>query len=49
VNRLLKLARKSRISKRNEEIFAENKKTLIENPKIILQELNSIGSLLDEK
>jgi len=37
------------MSKRNDEIFAENKKRIIENPKIILQELDSIGSLLDKK
>jgi len=49
VNKLDSVGKKSRISKRNEEIFAENKKRVIENPKIILQELDSIGSLLDKK
>ena len=50
INKLLKIARKSRISKRNKKIFVENKKRDddIKNPKIILQRLNSIKSLLDE-
>ena len=49
VSKLDSLGKASRITKRNEEIFAENKKRVIQNPKIILQELDSMGSLLDEK
>ena len=48
VSKLDRLGKTSRISKRNEEIFNENKKRVIQNPKIILQELDSMGSLLDE-
>jgi len=49
VNKLDSLGKKSRISKRNEEIFEENKKRIIQNPKIILQELSSNHSVLWEK
>lgn len=48
VNKLDKLGKKSRISKRNEEIFEENKKRIINNPKIILQELASNRSVFCE-
>ena len=49
VNKLDSLGKKSRISKRNEEIFEENKKRIIKNPKIIMQELSSNHSILCEK
>lgn len=49
VSTLDSLGKTSRITKRNDEIFEENRKRVIQNPKIILQELDSMGSLLDEK
>lgn len=49
VNKLDKLGKKSRISKQNEEIFEENKKRIIKNPNIIIQELSSNHSILCEK
>ena len=37
------------LRKKSEKIFEENKQRVIQNPEIIPQELNSIGSLFNEK